>query len=131
MILKYICKMVQVMSRCYLLHLNFDNDPAHSDTTVTKMLVGNKKDLANIRNVSVEEGAKLAEEEGLFFTETSALDSTNVNKAFEFVIGEIYNSVSRKVLNSDSYKADLSANSRVNLVNIGADGPKQTSCCSR
>ncbi|KAL8121907.1 hypothetical protein AgCh_018587 [Apium graveolens] len=78
----------------------------------TKMLVGNKKDLANTRNVSVEEGAKLAEEEGLFFTETSALDSTNVNKAFEFVIGEIYNNVRRKALNSDSYKTDLSANGR-------------------
>lgn len=108
-----------------------DYDPAHSDTTVVKMLVGNKKDLANIRNVSVEEGAKLAEEEGLFFTETSALDTTNVNKAFEFVIGEIYNNVRRKVLNSDSYKTDLSANSRVSLVNNGVDGSKQTSCCLR
>ncbi|KAL1807098.1 hypothetical protein ACET3Z_030166 [Daucus carota] len=101
----------------------------YSDTTVTKMLVGNKKDLANIRSVSVEEGAKLAEEEGLFFTETSALDSTNVNKAFEFVIGEIYNNVSRRVLNSDSYKPDLSANRRVSLVSNAADEPKRSSCC--
>lgn len=108
-----------------------DFDPAHSDTTVAKMLVGNKKDLANIRNVSVEEGAKLAEKEGLFFTETSALDSTNVNKAFEFVIGEIYNNVRRKVLNSDSYKTDLSANNRISLVNNRADESNKTSCCLR
>ncbi|PHT39177.1 Ras-related protein RABA5c [Capsicum baccatum] len=59
---------------------------AHCDTTVVKMLVGNKCDLDNIRDVSIEEGAKLAEAEGLFFMETSALDSTNVNKAFEIVI---------------------------------------------
>ncbi|XP_059632070.1 ras-related protein RABA5c-like [Cornus florida] len=106
----------------------------HSDTTVARMLVGNKCDLENIRDVSIEEGKNLAEAEGLFFMETSALDSTNVKKAFEIVIQEIYNNVSRKVLNSDSYKAELSVN-RVSLVNNGADKSKQSwssySCCSR
>ncbi|KAK3012944.1 hypothetical protein RJ639_008866 [Escallonia herrerae] len=86
----------------------------HSDTTVARMLVGNKCDLEHIRAVSVEEGKSLAESEGLFFMETSALDSTNVRTAFEMVIREIYNNVSRKVLNSDSYKAELSVN-RVSL----------------
>ncbi|KAF8391888.1 hypothetical protein HHK36_022228 [Tetracentron sinense] len=106
----------------------------HSDTTVARMLVGNKCDLANIRDVSVEEGKSLAEAEGLFFMETSALDSTNVETAFEIVIREIYDNVSRKALNSDSYKAELSLN-RVSLVNNGSDGSNQTqskySCCSR
>ncbi|KAL6000625.1 Ras-related protein RABA5e [Asimina triloba] len=104
----------------------------HSDTTVARMLVGNKCDLENIRDVSVEEGKALAEAEGLFFMETSALDSTNVKTAFELVIKEIFNNVSRKVLNSDSYKAELSVN-RVSLVSDGADGSKQASnrfsCC--
>ena len=113
--------------------LNLNNSAAHSDTTVARMLVGNKCDLENIRDVSVEEGKSLAEAEGLFFMETSALDSTNVKKAFEIVIREIYNNVSRKVLNSDTYKAELSLN-RVTLVNNGSDS-KQTqgyfSCCSR
>ncbi|XP_057511767.1 ras-related protein RABA5c-like [Actinidia eriantha] len=102
----------------------------HCDTTMARMLVGNKCDLENIRDVSVEEGKNLAEVEGFFFIETSALDSTNVKKAFEIVIREIYNNVSRKVLNSDSYKAELSVN-RVSLVKDGADGSKQASCCSR
>lgn len=103
---------------------------SHSETTVARMLIGNKSDLDNIRDVSVEEGVKLAEEEGLFFMETSALDSTNVQKAFEIVIREIYSNVSRKVLNSDSYKAELTVN-RVSLVNNGADSKRHTSCCSR
>lgn len=98
------------------------------------MLVGNKCDLESIRNVSTEEGKSLAEAEGLFFMETSALDSTNVKNAFEIVIREIYSNVSRKVLNSDSYKAELSLN-RVTLVKSETDGSKQTSsyfsCCSR
>ncbi|XP_060179913.1 ras-related protein RABA5b-like [Lycium barbarum] len=102
----------------------------HCDTTVASMLVGNKCDLENIRDVSIEEGKNLAEEEGLFFIETSALDSTNVKTAFEIVIREIYKNVSRKVLNSDSYKAELSGN-RVSLAN-GTDMSKQkASCCSR
>lgn len=105
----------------------------HCDTAVARMLVGNKCDLENIREVSVEEGKSLAEEEGLFFIETSALDSTNVRKAFEIVIREIYDKVSRKILNSDSYKAELSVN-RVSLAN-GVDLSKQNngvlSCCSR
>ncbi|KAJ0623841.1 putative small GTPase, P-loop containing nucleoside triphosphate hydrolase [Helianthus debilis subsp. tardiflorus] len=97
------------------------------------MLVGNKCDLENIRAVSVEDGKNLAEQNGLFFMETSALDSTNVKTAFEMVIREIYNNVSRKVLNSDSYKAELSLN-RVTLANNGDGESKQDqskySCCS-
>lgn len=87
--------------------------------------------MENIRDVSIDEGKSLAQEEGLFFIETSALDSTNVNAAFEIVIRQIYNDVSRKMLNSDSYKAELSVN-RVTLVN-GSDMSKQKgvlSCCS-
>lgn len=104
---------------------------AHCDTTVARMLVGNKCDLENIREVSVGEGKALAEEEGLFFIETSALNSTNVKTAFEIVIREIYNNLSRKILNSDSYKAELSVN-RVNLAKE-VDLSKQNStysCCS-
>ncbi|KAE8702979.1 Ras-related protein RABA5a [Hibiscus syriacus] len=95
------------------------------------MLVGNKCDLEDSREVSLEEGKSLAESEGLSFIETSALDSTNVQSAFEIIIREIYNNVSRKVLSSDSYKAELTIN-RVSLVND--DGLKQSktkySCCS-
>ncbi|MBA0710417.1 hypothetical protein Golax_009710 [Gossypium laxum] len=97
------------------------------------MLVGNKCDLETIRDVSVEEGKALAEEHDLFFMETSALDSTNVKKAFELVIREIYNNVSRKVLNSDTYKAELTVN-RVSLTKTETNASKQTqnfSCCSR
>lgn len=101
---------------------------AHCDTAVARMLVGNKCDLENIREVSIETGKSLAEEEGLFFIETSALDSTNVNKAFEIVIREIYEKVSRKLLNSDSYKAELSVN-RVS-VDLSKQNKSSMSCCS-
>ncbi|KAK4266547.1 hypothetical protein QN277_027446 [Acacia crassicarpa] len=111
-----------------------DELQTHCDTTMAMMLVGNKCDMVDIRNVSTEEGKSLAESEGLFFMETSALDSTNVDTAFEMVIREIYNNVSRKVINSDTYKAELSVN-RVSLVNDGTGASKKSqgyfSCCSR
>ncbi|MBA0700319.1 hypothetical protein Goari_005623 [Gossypium aridum] len=63
--------------------------------------------------------------------ETSALESTNVQTAFEVVIREIYNNVSRKALNSKAYKAELSVN-RVTLVKDGANTSKEGfSCCAR
>lgn len=96
------------------------------------MLVGNKCDLENIREVSVDEAKSVAESEGLFFIETSALDSTNVKTAFEIAIKEIYNNISRKLLNSDSYKAELSVN-RVTLAKDGSDSNRSRlglSCCS-
>ncbi|MBA0844539.1 hypothetical protein Goarm_005829 [Gossypium armourianum] len=108
-----------------------DELSTHCDTTVARMVVGNKCDLENIRDVSVEEGKSLAEEEDLFFMETSALESTNVQTAFEVVIREIYNNVSRKALNSEAYKAELSVN-RVTLVKDGANTSKEGfSCCAR
>lgn len=100
----------------------------HCDTAMATMLVGNKSDLENIRGVSVEEGKSLAEEEGLFFIETSALDSTNVSTAFEIVIRAIYDNIKRKVLSSDSHKDGVSL-SGVSLVKDA--NTKQSYCCSR
>src|SRR5690606_32261741 len=91
----------------------------HSDTTVARMLVGNKRDLENIRAVSVDEGKALAEAQGLLLVEASALDSTHVRTAFEKVILDIYNNVSRKQLNSETYKDKLPV-SRVCLVKDAA-----------
>lgn len=60
------------------------------------MLVGNKKDLEHLRAVATEKGEDLAKREGLCFMETSALDTTNVDEAFESLIAKIYESVSKR-----------------------------------
>ncbi|KAL7103095.1 hypothetical protein ACP275_08G160100 [Erythranthe tilingii] len=72
----------------------------HSDMNVVTILVGNKSDLKDAREVTTGEGKELAEAEGLFFIETSALDSSNVSASFQTVVGEIYNILSRKVMQS-------------------------------
>lgn len=70
----------------------------HADKNIVIMLIGNKCDLASLRAVPVEDAKEFAERENLFFMETSALDSTNVETAFLTVLTEIYRTVSKKTL---------------------------------
>jgi len=49
---------------------------------VNKLLVGNKCDMDSKRQVDFEEAKAFADERGIPFLETSAKDSTNVEKAF-------------------------------------------------
>jgi Ras-related protein Rab-2A len=46
------------------------------------MLIGNKSDLDQRRQVSTEEGERFAKENGLIFMETSAKTAVNVEEAF-------------------------------------------------
>ena len=57
---------------------------------VPLVVVGNKSDLkSEQRQVTAEEGAKLAEEFNCGFTEASARLNANVSKAFELMIAEV------------------------------------------
>jgi len=49
----------------------------------------------------LEKKKKTAERESLSFIETSALDSTNVEMAFQQILTEIYHIVSKKALVGD------------------------------
>ncbi len=53
------------------------------------LLVANKKDLSETRQVSFEEGEKKAKEHGLAFMETSAKDGEGVEKAFLWMVREV------------------------------------------
>nr|CAD7461135.1 unnamed protein product [Timema tahoe] len=68
----------------------------HADQNIVIMLVGNKSDLRHLRAVPTDEAKAFAERNGLSFIETSALDSTNVETAFQNILTEIYRIVSQK-----------------------------------
>ncbi|XP_071401758.1 ras-related protein Rab-25-like isoform X1 [Centroberyx affinis] len=60
----------------------------HADPHIVVMLVGNKSDLETLRTVPTEEARGFAEKKGLMYMETSALESTNVEAAFNEVLTE-------------------------------------------
>jgi len=68
----------------------------HADHNIVIMLVGNKSDLRHLRAVPTEDAKGYAEQRNLSFIETSALDSTNVEQAFQTILTEIYRLVSRR-----------------------------------
>lgn len=70
----------------------------HADASIMVMLVGNKCDLSeSSREVPAEEAKMYADNNGLLFLETSALDSTNVEVAFETILKDVY----KKILKSE------------------------------
>lgn len=83
----------------------------HADSNIVIMLVGNKSDLAHLRTVPMEEARMFAEKNNLHFLETSALDSTNVELAFNTVLKEIYKRVSSSDMSNrrDGFSIDQSA----------------------
>lgn len=54
------------------------------------LLVGNKKDLINDRKVTEQKGIDKAKELNMNLFEASALEKTNVNEAFNYLVKEIY-----------------------------------------
>lgn len=67
----------------------------HAYSRMTIVLVGNKKDLAEDRQVTYEEGMEFAKKNKLIFFETSAKSSENVEETFNHATKVIYSNVSR------------------------------------
>jgi len=74
----------------------------HADSNIVIMLVGNKSDLKHLRAVPTEEAKAFSTENGLSFIETSALDASNVESAFQTILSDIYRIVSSKSLAQDA-----------------------------
>ena len=58
----------------------------NTDSIKKVILLGNKTDLKDKRQISTEEGLKLAEKKGYIFMESSCVDNYNVSSAFETLI---------------------------------------------
>ncbi|CAI8615751.1 unnamed protein product [Vicia faba] len=71
---------------------------SHADGSIVIMLIGNKGDLVDQRVVQTEDAVEFAEDQGLFFSETSAFSGENVNSAFLKLLQEINKVVSKKSL---------------------------------
>lgn len=104
----------------------------HTDPNIVVMLVGNKSDLRHLVAVSTEDGKSFAERESLYFMETSALESTNVDGAFSEVLTQIYRIVSKKSMEANNDTDASSVPSKGEKIDVGKDvsAVKKTGCCS-
>jgi len=92
----------------------------YASENVNKLLVGNKSDLTSKRAVSFDQAKEFADSLGIEFIETSAKNSTNVEKAFMMMASQI----------KARYKSAPSggAGAGVNLKGESV-GAKQGGCC--
>ncbi|XP_059643063.1 ras-related protein Rab11D [Cornus florida] len=106
---------------------------SHADKNIVIILIGNKTDLEDQRAVPTEDAKEFAEKEGLFFLETSALESTNVETAFLTVLTEIFNIVNKKNLvagedQGNGNPASLSGK-KIIIPGPGQVVPERKMCC--
>merc|ERR1712232_297677 len=91
------------------------------------MLVGNKMDLNDQRTVFVRDGRSFARKNGLAFIETSALDATGVDTAFQRILQEIYKTQTKKQLrgNEGPTRTSSGVTRPGNVININEPQPEE------
>ena len=88
---------------------------------VLKILIGNKCDLDEQRQITVDEGEAFAARNGMKFIETSAKNNTNVNEAFE--------ALAKIMVESSNKKNVIKVEKKTIKVNKGADLNAKKKCC--
>jgi|TARA_B110000208_G_C11408944_1_gene298892 Ras-related protein Rab-1A len=95
----------------------------YGNKKIAKLLVGNKSDLADGRQVKAEMGQQFADSVGIEFLECSAKSAANVELAFE--------KLTRKMLAIKKEGAGASGGGRGGgNASLGAEGAKGGGCCS-
>ncbi|URE26491.1 ras-related protein [Musa troglodytarum] len=119
-------------------HITFENVERwlkelrdHTDSNIVIMLVGNKADLRHLRAVTVDDAKAFAERESTFVMETSALESMNVDDAFNEVLTQIYRVTSRKALDAGDDPETLPKGQTIDIgTNDDVSAVKKAGCCS-
>jgi small GTP-binding protein len=100
---------------------------ANVDSDALIVLVGNKSDLDDQREVSHEEGIQFSHREKLLFIETSAKDATNVGDVFALVMRHAIERIGGQGAESDSMGTALVK--RRGLVIAPAPEMEKRGCC--
>jgi len=101
----------------------------HADSNIVIMLVGNKSDLRHLRAVPTEEAKQFASENNLSFIETSALDASNVELAFQNILTEIYRIVSQKALDQGESSQNPIGERKVLEISKQPESDSKKGCC--
>ena len=95
------------------------------DKNITIILIGNKNDLENQRQVTKEQGEEKAKAFQLGFFEMSALTGDNLEKGFNALISEIYENNKNEFKNNDY----LNLGDAVEEIKLKNDSENDKKCC--
>ncbi len=84
----------------------------HASDNVSRILVGNKNDLTDARQVTTDEGKELSDNYNIRFMETSAKESANVEEAFTLMTKEIKSRVVHTEARKPSSKTTKLSNAK-------------------
>lgn len=102
----------------------FSNVEQHASEGVNKILVGNKCDWEEKRQVSTEQGQALADELGIPFLEVSAKSNINVDQAFYSLAEDI----KKRIIDTQSQNAPAQ-NAGVSIGDQGNQSGAFKNCC--
>lgn len=116
-------------------HLSFQNIDLwidevekHGASNLTKILIGNKCDLNEMRQVDKIEAQKKAEDLGMPFLETSAKDGVNIEKIFLYLVKEIKEKVEKGVIEGANKKITNEVKQGLRLDTRPKENGKNCSC---
>lgn len=74
---------------------------------ISLCVIGNKKDLKQLRAVEMVDAAKFCQDQGVQYIETSALNGENVEEAFNMLTKNILVKIEQGLINTDDLKPKL------------------------
>ena len=102
---------------------------AAGDPKITIILIGNKNDLDDKRQVSKDQGEEKARSFGCAFLETSAYSGDNIDIAFNLMVKEIYEKFSNDSTGEDELAPGSNGNGKdVKLDKVNDNNIKKKSC---
>ena len=100
---------------------------AVADKKITIILIGNKCDLEDQRQITKEQGEEKASKLEIAFLETSALSGENLDKAFDKMMNEVYKKCHEEMLADDTDIIEGGKGKDINLDKKDANEKKK--CC--
>ena len=100
---------------------------AVADKKITIVLIGNKSDLEDQRQVTKEQGEDKANKLQVAFLETSAFSGENLEKAFQMMIKEVYQKCHEEMMSEGDVDI-IKGGEDINLAKKNNSGEKK--CCA-
>ena len=97
-----------------------------ADKNLNIIIIGNKSDLEDQRQVETEQGEEKAQNNEAAFMETSAYSGDNIDKAFDNMITDVYNKCKSEML--ANVEIDIGKSKDINL-NQNKEDKKGKKCC--